>query len=474
MSSDQRAKGPNLLAGTGRCDITPAPGTPQGGWGAQVHTRGIAADMPMLATALALSDGASTFLLIEADAIGFDQEWTARIVDVVEKLTAVPRNNIRFSCSHTHSGPNTFRLGNISVGLDMVMDYLESLPHRIAAAAWQSLQQMQPVYTGTTVGKCFINRNRRVRTPSGEVVVGVNDEAPSDPTLGVTRFDREDGSALATILNYACHPTTVGWQSDRFTPDFPGPARAIVEQQLGGHCLFLQGAAGDLGPRRGFTGDLAVYRHLGQELGLAAASLARSIDPLAHRAELQSVMPSGANIAQYIYVPTAPTQHCAMLSQTLRLPVKKLPPEEEIARELERLRGRVQHLRDAGEREQMLLMQAKATQMGWRLENSRRYARQSTTEWPMQVIRIGSTALVSFAGEPFSSIGERIRAQSPAEHTFVSGYSNGGFGYIPDREAYRSGGYEVEATPFSEDAADIAVDEALRAIRKLFLEKSEE
>jgi len=36
-----------LLAGTGRSDITPLPGTPQGGWGAQTHERGPAADMPL-------------------------------------------------------------------------------------------------------------------------------------------------------------------------------------------------------------------------------------------------------------------------------------------------------------------------------------------------------------------------------------------------------------------------------------------
>ena len=30
-----------LLAGTGRADITPAPGTPHAGWGAQTHQRGL-------------------------------------------------------------------------------------------------------------------------------------------------------------------------------------------------------------------------------------------------------------------------------------------------------------------------------------------------------------------------------------------------------------------------------------------------
>ena len=45
-----------LLAGTGRVDITPAPGTPQGGWGAQTHQRGLGADLPFYATALVFRD----------------------------------------------------------------------------------------------------------------------------------------------------------------------------------------------------------------------------------------------------------------------------------------------------------------------------------------------------------------------------------------------------------------------------------
>src|ERR1041384_1913943 len=99
-----------LLAGTGRCDITPAPGTPQGGWGAQTHQRGIGADMPFLATALVLSDRNLTVAILDVDSIGFAREWTGRILQATVDLTGLPRECVRFSCTHTHSGPNTFRL----------------------------------------------------------------------------------------------------------------------------------------------------------------------------------------------------------------------------------------------------------------------------------------------------------------------------------------------------------------------------
>ena len=462
-----------LLAGVGRCDITPAPGTPQGGWGAQTHERGTTADMPMLATALAIGDETRRFLIVDVDAIGFDAEWTGRIIDAIEGLTGITKDCIRFSCSHTHAGPNTFRLKNISTGLDMVLSYLEALPLRIAGAAWQALQQMTPVRVGAAVGECRINRNRRVKTPEGETVVGVNEDVPWDTTLGTVRVTREaDGATLATIVHYACHPTTCGWQNKRFSPDYPGEARQVVERELGGTCLFLQGAAGDLGPRRGFTGDMTVYRQLGHELGVAAVGLAASIETDAPKQTYSSLMPSGANIAQYSYERLAAQPIvCAMISRMISLPVRRLDDEATIAKELGVLRTKVNDLRAHGEMDEMRLMQARATQMGWRLENARLYAKQTHVAWPMQVIRVGDMAFVSVAGEPFSSIGERIRRESPAEFTFVSGYSNGGFGYIPDREAYVSGGYEVEATPFSAEAADVVVAEALAELESLFEEK---
>src|SRR5215467_7531986 len=105
-----------LLAGTGRCAITPAPGTPQGGWGAQTHQRGAGADMPFYATALVISDGRENAAIVDVDAIGFDPEWTGKIISAIAALTGFDRRQIRFSCTHTHSGPNTFRLHTISEG----------------------------------------------------------------------------------------------------------------------------------------------------------------------------------------------------------------------------------------------------------------------------------------------------------------------------------------------------------------------
>jgi hypothetical protein len=57
-------------------------------------------------------------------------------------------------------------------------------------------------------------------------------------------------------------------------------------------------------------------------------------------------------------------------------------------------------------------------------------------------------------GEPFVEIGLAVKAGSPFQHTLFSGYSN-------------VGGYEVDVTPFTEDAAQVVIDESLALLREL-------
>jgi len=63
---------------------------------------------------------------------------------------------------------------------------------------------------------------------------------------------------------------------------------------------------------------------------------------------------------------------------------------------------------------------------------------------PVQVIRIGSVAVVGLPGEPFNEIGTRIKQSSPAEFTICCGYSNEVLGYLPTSEEHLHGGYEVD------------------------------
>jgi neutral/alkaline ceramidase-like enzyme len=458
----------HLLAGVGRCDITPAPGTPQGGWGAQTHQRGLGADMPLYATALVLSNTREMVAIIDLDAIGFDRDWTDKIVGAVAELSGLPREHIRLSCTHTHSGPNTFRLSTITEGLDMVKSYLDELPRRVAGAVWQAQQGLKSVRSAAGRGSCGINVNRRLQLPDGQVVVGKNWDGPVDHTVRIVRFDDLNQNPVATLLHYACHPTIIAWQCEYATPDYPGVARQVVEQQLGGVCLFLQGATGNIGPREGFTGDLKVYRRLGTVLGLEGAKVAISTETLQRRERFAGVLQSGAALASYEQDVTEPPEAVLrILSRQLELPLARFPPAEELEVQAAECRKQYEHLVKSGTEQEVRASRARLTQANMRAENARLYQGKTHIDWQLQGIRIGSVALLSIPGEPFTEINQQIVSESPFPETLFSGYSNGGFGYLPIRSAFAKGGYEVEISPFSADAADIVVKEGLKMLKEL-------
>jgi hypothetical protein len=457
-----------LLAGTGRCDITPAPGTPQGGWGAQTHQRGIGADLPLYATSLVVSDGAKSVAIVDADAIGFDTGWTAKIVDAITQLTGLARQNIRFSCTHTHSGPNTFRLAVITEGRDMIEEYLNTLPLKISSAVWQAQRNLRPVRIGAGIGTCEINANRRLRLPGGRVVIGRNPDGTVDHTVRVIRIDDLNETPVATIVHYACHPTTIAWQSRHFTPDYPGMTKKIIEEQIGGTCLFLQGATGNVGPDRGFTGNMKVYRKAGKILGLEASKIALGIETLPRQQKFVGVQESGATIALFedeVIEPESVT--CDVQSRFVQLPLKQFPSPDEAEAEAVSLRKELNRLRQVGTEAEVRAATALATQAGMRADRARLYHGKTHIDWQLQGIRLGPVALICIPGEPFTEMGQEIARRSPFEHTLFSGYSNGGFGYIPVRSAYSEGGYEVETSPFAPGAAELIIEESLRMLNEL-------
>lgn len=457
-----------LLAGFARADTTPPPGTPHAGWGAQTHQRDSGHDLPLEARCLVLSEGDTTLAIVDIDIIHVSAEIEQRAVQLASAMTGIEANHIRISATHTHSGPNTFRLPMITEGLETVLRYLEGLPDRIAGTVHQASRSLRPVRFAAGIGSCDINVNRRFQGPDGRWVVGRNPKGSVDRTVKVIRFDDLNQAPVAVVLHYACHPTIMGWQNQLVTPDYPGAAKRVVEQQLGCGCLFLQGAAGNIGPREGFTGDCSIYRRLGAILGLEAAKVALNIDTLPRETTFRGYQESGAAIALYRDEPLPMTEpRLAVIAKSIALPVRSLPDPDLLDADASRLRGELAHIRVQGTEQEVRDARAAATQAGMRADRARMVYGRTHLDRRLCGIRLGSIALVSTQGEPFIEMNERIVKASPFAHTLFSGYSHGGAGYIPTRSAYEEGGYEVETTPFTPDAEDVLVEESIALLREL-------
>ena len=108
---------------------------------------------------------------------------------------------------------------------------------------------------------------------------------PIDPEIGVLRFDRMDGTPLAVVFNFACHPIQ-GVPNLGNTADMSGLAATTIEESLSHDCmaLFVQGCGGDINP--------ALYKDvenprdaqtLGNQLALSTLKAVHSIETTAEQ-----------------------------------------------------------------------------------------------------------------------------------------------------------------------------------------------
>jgi hypothetical protein len=456
-----------LRAGVARTVITPPLGIAHAGWGAQTHQRAEGVDLDLLATVLVVAGGQCEAALVDVEFCTVGRDLADQIRAAVSKLTGIPVAHVRLSYTHTHSGP---MLGPswMTEGEELIPDYVASLPGRIAGAAWEAWRRLQPARIAAGSGTSDIVVNRRLRLPSGRVVVGRNWGGFTDREVKVVRIDDAEERPLAVIVHFGCHPTIMGPPNRLVTPDYPGVVRRVVEGATGATCLFLQGATGNTHALVDFAGDPAVYRRLGAILGHEAARVALSLQTVPRRERLVKVVESGAPLGIYEDEPAGePDGTVRVRTRALTLGVKPYPPFAEADAEAKKAAARLAEVRGHASPDEIQATVGVARRARMRADKARQYAGRSEVVAELHGLRIGPVALVGFPGEPFSEIGARVKAGSPFPHTLFSGYTNDYLGYVPTADAYPEGGYEVDTSPFLPDTADRLVAGSLALLRDL-------
>jgi hypothetical protein len=108
---------------------------------------------------------------------------------------------------------------------------------------------------------------------------------------------------------------------------------------------------------------------------------------------------------------------------------------------------------------------------GWTFSASTRAILESKIlHTEVQALRLNDLVLVSFPGEIFSKTGLALKQAYPRLGIAVVELANDAIGYIPTRQAFEEGGYEVarnlwgRVTP---DATEMLIDAAHTAIKKV-------
>ncbi len=388
------ASAASLRAAVARVDITPPPGEQM--WGYEGRTKGATGTLdPLYARILILEAGDKRLGIVTLDlGRAFGPASLQQLRDAA-KHDGV--SCLLVAASHTHSGPivqDEYRDGTPA----WEKKALSGIENSIREAAGK----LEPAQLGVGYGEAYIGHNRLKVNEDGTVSwFEINPTqiptAPVDPTVSVLRVDKANGSPMAILVNYSCHPVIFGPDNLQYSADFPGVTTHVIESAFGGNAMafFLQGGPGDINPYYAVTPlkEDAVGRRdwTGKTLGDEAARVAMNIR-------------------------TEPDKNASIDFVEEQLPMHIRWDVEGFRLGLKRFLG------DAYDKYATTI--------------------SSTITLPLMTVMINrQIGLMTAPGEPFVDFQINWRQRCPVRHAFFLGYTNGYVGYLPTIRMASLGGY---------------------------------
>lgn len=442
--------------GVARQDITPPIGIYSRNWGASSHDQAEGVHRPLTLTALTLqsSPSAQPLVLVVMDGTWWkthEDEWIVRS-GVLDALSLDPAR-MMLHLSHTHSGASLSRTDHDKPGGDEIAEYLEKVRESSIAATRHAMQTCSQATLTWDEGRCTLAHDRGYfDAERRRFLCGFNPLGQADDTLVVGRVSDANGKVLATLVNYACHPTTLAWQNRLLSPDYVGAMREVLEHRFPhAPCLYLQGASGELAPREQYVADTEIADAHGRQLGYSALAVLEGMLPHMTRLEYAGPVESGAPLATWKRAPQEPDRVLGAIFYDVELPLKKMHTLDEIEGNLKACTDRVIAERLRREREIR------------RVVGNGQVARA-----PVWIWRVGSAYLAGQPNEAFSLFQTELRRKF-APHTVVAmNLVNGGeAGYLPPESAYGQDMYEVNQTPFERGSLERLCAAASQAIEQL-------
>ncbi|MEZ4969594.1 MAG: neutral/alkaline non-lysosomal ceramidase N-terminal domain-containing protein [Flavobacteriaceae bacterium] len=361
---------------------------------------------------VALDDGINKFILISSGLCVLSPSEYDRMAAELKNKFGVDPINFWWTVTHTHSAPEVGPPGLPAVFMgeryqhEANLEYTLEVEQKLIEGISEALKNLEPSRLGVGWGFSRANINRRAIDIDGKATLGMNPDGAVDRRIGLLRIDREDGSPLALISNYAIHGTVLGHGNLKISGDVPGIVSEYVEQKIGAPVLFINGAAGNLAPIYS-TYPTPGSGHLGQFRVLLGDRIIEANQRILSTTD-EVRLNSGA-----------------LVVETPRKPDLGWPSDL----------GNYTRTADDGNK---------------------------LVKLPIRFLNInGDVAIWSAPLELFNEISNDIRDRSPFPFTFYFGYTNGWLGYMPTSSAWQHGGYEVETvSPFT-PSAEIELKEAV-------------
>jgi hypothetical protein len=440
--------------GIARADITPPVGIYARNWGAAKHDVARAIHRPLTLTAMTLAPaaGGEKLVFVEADLGWWKSLQTCRdFLSRLHQALSVEPPNMVFALTHTHSAPPLMDAEDFLSGSELHHTWMRQL----FEATVRTVQQATDSHFEGTIdwhaGRCGLAANRDLPDPHRSrhrTVCGYNPDGEPDDALLVGRITDASGKVRATLVNYACHPTTLAWENAAISPDYVGAMRETIEHSTNAPALFLLGACGELAPRYQYVGDPEVADRHGRELGFAALATLNGMEPAGTQLAYVEVVESGAALAVWKHEPSEPSRQLRAIRTPVDVPLKNWPAAEEL--EAQRLACADRALEERLRRKLNIRLGV---------------GNGSSFELPVHIWRIGDAVLVGSCCEAYSVLQRELRRRFPGTTILCMNLVNGSIGYLPPAGFYDADVYAVWQTPFDRGSYERLLETMTREIR---------
>jgi len=429
-----------LKAAKGRVVISPPVGTPMAGnIRLDNKSRGVHDDL--YCNILILNDNSTKVCLLGFDLIGIEYTTCTDIKERIEKVTGIPSENIVMWATHTHSGPDT-GMRMYKGTEDLINAYLEDMVAKVVAGVTKANEKYEEVVL--KAGKTSVTDlsfNRRLTKKDGSVVMNFEEFERKDITgttgpidnelITLSAWDNND-KLFAVLVNFTLHPAILVSYKWLISRDFINYLDQYLADNYGNQvlALFANGAEGNV-------------NHLNYQ----------DPDQLRNFEEAERVGKKlGAYVNDSIKDSSVLDGKIRFTSGKVTLPLREITIEEKLWADmvLERDKDLVEDMLDG------IPDKTYAKMIKGMLVRT-----DKECETVLQGMAIHNFAFVTFPGEVYVEFGLKVKMLSPYKNTMVIGLANGQVGYIPMKEAFSQGGYEVRTAWTSQlmhDAGDILVN----------------
>ena len=429
-------------------------------WGAALHDQKRGVHRPLLTSAAVfapIGNDGEPLVLVTIDNCVFAPQDERALRSAICDRAALSEAQLLLTPSHSHSSANINTALPQLPGGEEAQPFLDYLARAIGDAIQEARAAAAPAWITWGYGKCTLARNRDYwDADAASFACGFNPDGPQDDTLLAGRVTNDDGAMVAVLFNYACHPTTLAWDNDLYSPDYIGAAREIVTSIYAVPALFMQGASGELGPRESYVGDPAIADRNGRQLGYAVASTLESLQPAGTTFVYQGLRKSGADLGIWADAPLpddAVARASTLGAMKIDVPIDliDMPSVAELQESLATCEDRV-----IQERLRRFISKRRAVGDG------------ETFDFPLWIWKLGDAVVVAVPGEAYSVLQTTLREAFPTTPMLVLGLTNGGVGYLPPRDRYAETTlYQVWQSPYAAgclEAVTAAAEAQIRAI----------